>query len=82
MLPPAKQTLLLTNLSERTSHKDLVEVLRGGRLLEIQIRKNKTATISFVEGAQDFLNYAKRKDIYVQNKLVRLSTAFPEYNYY
>jgi hypothetical protein len=65
-----QRTVLITNLSERTTHKDLVGIVRGGRLLDIFLRNDRTATISFVEGAADFLAYAKRKDIYLHTKRV------------
>jgi hypothetical protein len=65
-----RRTLLVTNLSDRTTHKDLAAVVRGGRLLEIYIRNDRSATISFVEGAAEFLAYVKRNDIYLHTKRV------------
>jgi hypothetical protein len=58
----------ITNLSERTTHKDLAGIIRGGRLLDIFLRSDRSATVSFVEGAADFLAYAKRNDIYLHTK--------------
>ncbi|KAF2007134.1 hypothetical protein P154DRAFT_550763 [Amniculicola lignicola CBS 123094] len=63
-----QRTVLISNLADRTTHKDLVSVVRGGRLLDIFLRNDKTATVSFVEGASDFLAYAKRNDIYLHTK--------------
>ncbi|KAF2268030.1 hypothetical protein CC78DRAFT_34174 [Lojkania enalia] len=63
-----QRTLLFTNLSDRTTHKDLVEIIRGGRLLDIFLRNDRSATVSFVEGAPDFLAYAKRNDVYLHTK--------------
>ena len=68
-----QRTILITNLSDRVTHKDLVSVIRGGRLLDIFLRNDRSATISFVEGAHDFLAYAKRNDIYLQAKRVGTS---------
>jgi hypothetical protein len=65
-----RRTLLVTNLSDQTTHKDLAAVVRGGRLLEIYIRNDRSATISFVEGAAEFLAYVKRNDIYLHTKRV------------
>lgn len=70
---PAQRTIFITNLSERTTHKDLVSVIRGGRLLDIFLRNDRSATISFVEGAAEFLAYVKRNDIYLQTKRVSYS---------
>lgn len=60
--------MYITNLSERTTHKDLAGIIRGGRLLDIFLRSDRSATVSFVEGAADFLAYAKRNDIYLHTK--------------
>lgn len=65
-----QRTVLITNLSERTTHKDLATIVRGGRLLDIFLRNDRTATISFVEGAAEFLAYTKRNDIYLHMKRV------------
>ncbi|KAF1921154.1 hypothetical protein BDU57DRAFT_509795 [Ampelomyces quisqualis] len=63
-----KRTVLITNLSGHTTHKDLAGIVRGGRLLDIFIRNDHTATVSFVEGAANFLAYAKRTDVYLNTK--------------
>ncbi|KAL5114419.1 hypothetical protein ACEQ8H_007674 [Pleosporales sp. CAS-2024a] len=63
-----QRTVLISNLSERTTHKDLAAIIRGGRLLDIFLRSDRTATISFVEGAAAFLAYAKRTDVYLHSK--------------
>lgn len=46
-----QRTVLVTNLSDRTTHKDLVAIVRGGRVLDIFLRNDRSATVSFVEGA-------------------------------
>ena len=66
-----QRTILFTNLSDRTTHQDLVKIIRGGRLLDIYIRNDRSATVSFVEGAREFLAYAKRNDFYIHAKRVR-----------
>ena len=50
-----QRTVLITNLSDRTTHKDLAGIVRGGRILDIFLRNDRSATISFVEGAGMFL---------------------------
>ncbi|KAF1831367.1 hypothetical protein BDW02DRAFT_505440 [Decorospora gaudefroyi] len=67
-----QRTILITNLPERTTHKDLVSIIRGGRLLDIFIRNDRSATVSFVEGAAEFLAYAKRNDLYLHMKRLEL----------
>lgn len=69
-----QRTIVMKNLSDRTTHKDLADVLRGGALLDIYLRSHdRTASVSFLEGsaAQEFFNYAKRNDIYIHGKRVR-----------
>ncbi|KAF1959946.1 hypothetical protein CC80DRAFT_584767 [Byssothecium circinans] len=63
-----QRTILITNLSDRATHKDLTSIIRGGRLLDIFLRNDRTAIVSFVEGAAEFLAYAKRNDIYLHQK--------------
>ncbi|KAJ8110746.1 hypothetical protein OPT61_g6487 [Boeremia exigua] len=63
-----QRTVLISNLAKHTTHKDIAGVVRGGRLIEIFLRNDRSATVSFVEGAVDFLAYAKRNDIYLHAK--------------
>lgn len=68
-----QRTILAKNLSDRSTHKDLAEIARGGLVLDIYLRTNeRSASISFVEGAaaQNFMNYVKRKDIYIHGRRV------------
>lgn len=65
-----QRTILITNLSDRTTHRDLTDILRGGRLLDIYLRNDRSAQVSFVEGAADFMAYAKRNDFYLHGKRV------------
>ena len=72
-----QRTILIKNLSDKVIHKDIVDLVRGGALLDIYVRTGeKMASVSFVEGsaAQNFLNYAKRNDIYIHGKRVSLTT--------
>lgn len=69
-----QRTLTAKNLSGRTTHKDIMRVLRGGLVLDVYLRLNdRSASISFVEGtaAGDFLNHVRRQDIYLHGKRVR-----------
>ncbi|KAI9700764.1 MAG: hypothetical protein M1836_002133 [Candelina mexicana] len=70
-----QRTVLMTNLSDRAIHKDVINVIRGGALLDIFLRTNdRSASISFVDGvaAQEFINYVKRNDIYIHGKRVEV----------
>lgn len=72
-----QRTIIAKNLSDRVTHKDIVDIVRGGAVLDIFIRANdRSASISFVEGsaAQEFMSYAKRNDVYIHGKRV-ISTA-------
>lgn len=68
-----QRTIIAKNLSDRTTHKDIIDFVRGGLVLDVYLRSNeRSASISFVEGsaAQEFMNYVKRNDIYVHGKRV------------
>ena len=68
-----QRTILFKNLSDRTGHNDIVDVIRGGAILDVYLRSNdKSASVSFVEGsaAQAWMNYVKRNDVYIHGKRV------------
>lgn len=66
----AQRTITVKNLHERTTYKDLANIVCGGRILNMLLRDDKSATLSFVEGAADFMAYVKRTDIYLHTKRV------------
>ena len=70
-----KRTIVAQNLSDRTTHKDIAKIVRGGAVLDMFLRMNeRSASISFIEGsaAQEFMNHVKRNDIYIHGKRVSL----------
>ena len=69
----AKRTILLANLAEGVTHADIVDVVRGGMLLDIYLRSHdRTASVSFLEetAAHDFFRHVKRHDLYIRGKRV------------
>ncbi|KAL8772341.1 MAG: hypothetical protein Q9209_002553 [Squamulea sp. 1 TL-2023] len=78
-----RRTILLQNLPDVVTHKDIVNVVRGGPLLDIYLRpQDRSASVSFVDGsaAQDFLSYLKRSDVYIRGR--RLSFEWSERQFY
>ena len=76
-----RRTLVFKGLSDRTTHKDIVDVISGGALLDIFLRpRERMASVSFVEGAaaQDFFTYTRRNDIYIRGKRVLCSKSMVE----
>lgn len=67
-----QRTLLITGLSDRITCKDLTDVIRGGRIVYITIRPDRTATVFMLEGATEFIAHVKRHDLYVKDKRVRV----------
>jgi hypothetical protein len=65
-----QRTVFIANLPEGTTHKDVAGIVRGGRLLDLFLRNDRSATVSFVEGAAEYLAHAKRNDIYLRTKRV------------
>ncbi|KAF2016112.1 hypothetical protein BU24DRAFT_194059 [Aaosphaeria arxii CBS 175.79] len=80
LLDMDRRTILVKNVSDRTTYKDLVSVIRGGRLLDVRLRNDRTATVSFVEGAQEFLTYAKRNDVYLHTKRLEFCWNHHQFN--
>lgn len=66
-----RRTLYISGFSDKTSYRDLVSVIKGGKLLSINMRSERSATVSFLEGAGDFLAWTKKNDIYLHTKRVR-----------
>ena len=74
-----QRTIIIKNLSDRTTHKEIVNIIRGGLLLDLYLRSyDKTASVSFVEGAAAvaFMNYVKREDIYMHGKRASLHLGY------
>lgn len=70
-----KKTLLIKNLPTNVTIKEIVNLIRGGALLDVYIKfSTKCAFVSFVDpdAAHAFMKYAKRKGIYLQGKMVSL----------
>ena len=71
--PLGQHTVVIRGFPERASYSDILEVVRGGALFQIFLRpRDRMASVSFVHSsaAQEFVNHAKRHDIYVQGKRV------------
>ncbi|KAI4275417.1 MAG: hypothetical protein LQ337_003249 [Flavoplaca oasis] len=78
-----QRTVLLQNLPESVTHRDIVDIVRGGLLLDVYLRtQDRSASVSFVDGsaAQAFLSYAKRNGIYVRGR--RLSLDWSDRQFY
>ena len=74
-MPPKqnRRTILLKNLPDRATHKDIVGEIYGGLLLDVFLRpQDKSASVSFVEtnAAEEFLAHVKRNDLYVHGRRV------------
>ncbi|KAI4176325.1 MAG: hypothetical protein LQ343_001063 [Gyalolechia ehrenbergii] len=77
-----QRTIIFKNLSDRTTHQDIVNVVRGGLLLDIYIRaSDKSANVSFVHGtaAQEFMAYLKRNDVYIHGRRVAFAWGDRQY---
>jgi len=69
--PRQDHTLLFSSLPAGVTLKDITNVIRGGRLIHLWLRSaQRSAAISFAEGASDFLAFTKRNDIYIGTKRV------------
>lgn len=73
------RTLYFSGLSARTTYRDLLSVIKGGKLLGVNLRSERSATATFADGAADYLAWVKRNDIYVQGKRVEVKWAEHQY---
>lgn len=67
------RTVLLCGLPDGTKHADVVNIVRGGLVLEIYIRAHEhIANVSFLreEDAVRFYEHARRYDLYLNKKRV------------
>ncbi|PYH89132.1 hypothetical protein BO71DRAFT_435078 [Aspergillus ellipticus CBS 707.79] len=74
--PGDQRTVMIRNLPDRVTHKDIVAAVRGGALLHIYLRaRERIASVSFVEeaAARDFLQHTKNYGLYVAGKRVEVS---------
>ena len=62
-------TLFFSGLSDRTTYKDLMSVVKGGKIISSVLRNNG-ALVTYATGAAEFLAWSKRNDIYLQGKRV------------
>ncbi|TKA70435.1 hypothetical protein B0A55_07892 [Friedmanniomyces simplex] len=74
-----RRTLYFAGLSDRTTYRDLLSVIKGGRLLGVNLRSERSATVTFLDGAAEFLAWAKRNDIYLHSKRLEVRWAERQY---
>lgn len=77
-----QRTIILRNLADRTTHRDIVNFVRGGMLLDVYFRyADKSANVSFVHGAaaQEFMAYMKRNEVYLHGRIVAFAWSDRQY---
>lgn len=72
-----RRTLFFSGLSERTTYKDLMSVVKGGKIVS-SVMNNSSALVTFATGAADFLAWSKRNDVYLQGKRVSDSACWKQ----
>jgi len=63
-------TLYLAGLAKQTTYRDLLSVIKGGKIVSMAFRPERNAVVTFLEGAADFLAWVKREDLYLHSKRV------------
>ncbi|KAI7193177.1 hypothetical protein KC343_g8553 [Hortaea werneckii] len=74
-----RRTLYFTGFSDRTTYKDFVSVIKGGQLLSINLRPERSGTVTFLDGAEAFLAWVRRHDIYLHSKRIEVKWADRQY---
>ncbi|KAI7209658.1 hypothetical protein KC333_g8622 [Hortaea werneckii] len=74
-----RRTLYFSGFSDRTTYKDFVSVIKGGQILSINLRPERSGTVTFLEGAEAFLAWVRRHDIYLHSKRIEVKWADRQY---
>nr|POF18557.1 rna-binding protein mrn1 [Quercus suber] len=65
------RTLYLCGCPDGTTYEDIVSVIKGGKILNINMRSERSATVTLYDGAAEVLAWAKRNGLYIRSKRVR-----------
>lgn len=73
----AKRSLVFSRLHEETTHADVIDIVRGGMLLDVFMRNDHSCIVSFLEeeDAKAFYGYAKRKDLVILGRRIEINWA-------
>lgn len=72
--PRDDNTLVFKDLPYTASHKDVTNLIRGGRLVDVWLRKNeREAAVTFAEGAGEFLAWSRKNDLWLSGRWVSLT---------
>ena len=77
-----QRTITINNITDRTTHKDLAAIIRGGMVLDMYIRpQERCANISFLDGAaaKAFMSHVKRHDVYLHDRRLEFSWSERQY---
>ncbi|KAI7539209.1 hypothetical protein KC331_g9886 [Hortaea werneckii] len=74
-----RRTLYFSGFSDRTTYKDFVSVIKGGQIVSINLRPERSGTVTFLEGAEAFLAWVRRHDIYLHSKRIEVKWADRQY---
>ena len=69
----ARRTVFFTNIPKDATYHDLVDVVRGGPLVDVWMKSShRCASVSFVNSAdaEAYFRYAKKNDIYIKGHRV------------
>lgn len=72
-----KRTIYLTKLPDRITYAQIFPVIRGGAVVDVWMKSSDhAASVSFVDcsAAENFFQYARKNDIYIDGKRVLIST--------
>lgn len=67
-----QRSILLGNLAESTTYADIIAAVKGGMLLDLNMKADRSCAVSFLHenDARAFYGYVKRNDLYIRGKRV------------
>jgi len=71
-----RRTLFISGLSERTTYKDLLSIIKGGKVISVILHAERSAMVTLQQGAAELLSWTKRNDTYLQAKRVGFPDVF------
>ena len=68
-----RRTLYLSGFSPTTTYRDLLSLIKGGKLLSASLRSEGYALVAFIEDAASFLSWAQNSGLVLNGRWVSLA---------
>nr|POE89826.1 rna-binding protein mrn1 [Quercus suber] len=73
------RTLYFCGFPEGTTYEDVLSIISGGKVVNINMRSERSATATLFDGAAAYLSWATRNGIYIRSKRISVRWADRQY---